>query len=119
MAAPHVDLEEAGVGVAPLAVVLDALGDGHAQVGDGDAGVGEADLGVLDQVADDGGVVVCCHGAAPCVCWFGLFSEASLVARLTGCANRLRARVRVSRGKVNIALLSSLAEVLRATPGRT
>jgi hypothetical protein len=41
-----------------LAVLLDALGDGHAQVGDGDAGVGEADLGVLDQVADDGGVVV-------------------------------------------------------------
>src|SRR5215216_4836478 len=47
LAAPHIHLEEGGVGVAPLAVLLDALGHGHAQVGDGDAGVGEADLGVL------------------------------------------------------------------------
>jgi hypothetical protein len=61
LAPPHVDLEEAGVAVAPLAVLLDALGDGDPQVGDGDAGVGEADLGVVDQVADDGGVVVRCH----------------------------------------------------------
>jgi hypothetical protein len=30
-------------------------------VRDGDAVVGEAELGVLDQVADDGGVVVRCH----------------------------------------------------------
>jgi hypothetical protein len=55
LAAPHVDLEVAGVAVAPLAVLLDALGDRDPQVGDGDAGVGEADLGVLDQVADNGG----------------------------------------------------------------
>jgi hypothetical protein len=54
-------LEEAGVAVAPLAVLLDALGHGDPEVGDGDAVVGEADLGVLDQVADDGGVVVRCH----------------------------------------------------------
>jgi len=66
LAAPHVDLEGAGVAVAPLAVLLDPLGDGHAQVGDGDAVLGEAELGVFDQVADDGGVVVRCHGAAPC-----------------------------------------------------
>jgi hypothetical protein len=51
LAAPHVDLEEAGVAVAPLAVLLDPLGHGHPEVGDGDAVLGEADLGVLDQVA--------------------------------------------------------------------
>jgi hypothetical protein len=61
LAAPEVDLEEAGLAVAPLAVLLDPLGDGHPEVGHGDAGVGEADLGVLGQVADDGGVVVRCH----------------------------------------------------------
>src|SRR5215218_1620193 len=59
--APHVDLEERGVAVAPLAVLLDTLGHGHPEVGDGDAVVGEADLGVVGQVADDGGVVVRCH----------------------------------------------------------
>jgi hypothetical protein len=52
---------EAGVAVAPLAVLLDPLVHGHAQVSHGDAVVGEAQLGVLDQVADDGGVVVRCH----------------------------------------------------------
>src|SRR4029453_12615982 len=61
LVAPHVDLEEAGVAVAPLAVLLTPLSDGDPQVGDGGAGVGEADLGVFDQVADDGGVVVRCH----------------------------------------------------------
>jgi hypothetical protein len=61
LAAPYVDLEERGVAVAPLAALLDALGDSHAQVGHGDAVCGEAELGVLDQVADDGGVVVGCH----------------------------------------------------------
>src|SRR4029453_11594027 len=58
---PDVDLEEAGVAVAPLAVLVDALGHGHAHVRDGDAVLGEAELGVFDEVADDGGVVVCCH----------------------------------------------------------
>src|SRR4029453_15031467 len=72
LAAPHVDLEEVGLAVAPLAVLLDSLGDGDAQVGDGDAGFGEADFGVLDEVADDGGVVVRCHGAAPS-CWWLAF----------------------------------------------
>ena len=52
---PDIDLEERGVAVAPLAVLLDPLGDGHPQVGDGDAVVGEAELGVLNQVADDDG----------------------------------------------------------------
>jgi hypothetical protein len=61
LAAPDIDLEEAGVAVAPLTLLLDPLGDGHPEVGDGDAGVGEADLGVLDQVADDGGVAVRCQ----------------------------------------------------------
>jgi hypothetical protein len=54
LAPPDVDAQERGVAVAPLAVLLDPLGDGHPQVGDRDAGVGEAELGVLDQVADDG-----------------------------------------------------------------
>jgi hypothetical protein len=57
LAAPHIDLEKRGVAVAPLAVLLDPLGHGHAQVGHGGAVVGEAELGVLDQVADDGGVL--------------------------------------------------------------
>jgi hypothetical protein len=61
LAAPDIDLEEAGVAVAPLAVLLDALGHGDAQVGHGDAARGEAELGVVEQVADDGGVVVRCH----------------------------------------------------------
>jgi hypothetical protein len=61
LAAPHVHLEEAGVAVAPLAVLLDPLGHRHPQVGHGDAAVGEAQLGIVDQVADDGGVVVGCH----------------------------------------------------------
>ena len=39
LAPPGVDLEEAGVAVAPLAVVLDPLGDGDAQVGDSGTGV--------------------------------------------------------------------------------
>src|SRR5829696_655281 len=69
LAAPDIDLEEAGVAVAPLIVLLDALGHGDPHVGDGDAGVGEAELGVLDQVADDGGVVVRCHAlCAPSCC---------------------------------------------------
>jgi hypothetical protein len=55
LVAPDVDLEEAGVAVAPLAVLLDALGDRDVQVGYGDAVLGEAELGVVDQVADDGG----------------------------------------------------------------
>jgi hypothetical protein len=50
LAAPDVHLEEAGVAVAPFAVLLDALGDGDAQVGDGDAGVGEAEFGIVDQL---------------------------------------------------------------------
>ena len=45
LAPPDIDLEEAGVAVAPVAVLLDPLGDRDPQVGDGDAGVGEADLG--------------------------------------------------------------------------
>jgi hypothetical protein len=61
LAPPDIHAQEGGVAVAPLAVLLDPLGDGHPQVGDRDAGVGEAELGVLDQVADDGGVVVRCH----------------------------------------------------------
>ena len=61
-------LKKRGVAVAPLAVLLDALGDRDPQVGDGGAGVGEAELGVLDQVAGDGGLVVCCHhGSLYCV----------------------------------------------------
>jgi hypothetical protein len=61
LAAPDVDLEEAGLAVAPLAVVLDALGDRDPQVGDRGAGVGEPEFGVLDQVAGDGGLVICSH----------------------------------------------------------
>jgi hypothetical protein len=69
LAAPHVDLEERGIAVAPLAILLDALGDGHAQVGDRGAGVGEPQLGGLDQVAGDGGLVVCSHhGSFVLVC---------------------------------------------------
>jgi hypothetical protein len=34
---------------------------GHPHIGHGDAVVGEPELGVLDQVADDSGVVVRCH----------------------------------------------------------
>jgi hypothetical protein len=48
LAAPHVDAQERGVAVAPLAVLLDTLGDGDPQVGHGDAVVGEAELGVVD-----------------------------------------------------------------------
>jgi hypothetical protein len=55
LAAPDVDAQEGGVAVAPLAVLLDPLGDRHPQVGDGDAGVGEAELGVVDQVAGNAG----------------------------------------------------------------
>src|SRR5215207_2932059 len=61
LGAPHVDLEERGLAVAPLTILLDALGHGDAEVGDGGAGVGEADLGGVDQVAGDGGLVVGCH----------------------------------------------------------
>jgi hypothetical protein len=50
LAAPDVDAQERGVAVAPLAVLLDPLGHGDAQVGHGDAVVGEAQLGVVDQV---------------------------------------------------------------------
>jgi hypothetical protein len=42
LAPPDVDLEKRGLAVAPLTILLDALGDGHAQVGDRGAGVGEA-----------------------------------------------------------------------------
>jgi hypothetical protein len=59
--APDVDRQERGVAVAPRAVLLNPLGHRHPQVGDGDAARGEAQLGVVDQVADDGGVVVRCH----------------------------------------------------------
>jgi hypothetical protein len=59
--APDVDPEIRRLPIPPLAVLLDALGDRHPQVGHGGAVVGEAQLWVLDQVADDGGVVVACH----------------------------------------------------------
>jgi hypothetical protein len=39
LAAPDVDLEERGLAVAPLTILLDALGDGDPQVGDRGAGV--------------------------------------------------------------------------------
>jgi hypothetical protein len=55
LATPHIHLEEGGVAVAPLPVVLEALGDGNAQVGDWDAGIGKAQLGGVDQLAGDGG----------------------------------------------------------------
>jgi hypothetical protein len=55
LAAPDIHAQERGVAVAPLAVLLDPLGDRHAQVRDGGAGVGEAQFGVVNQVADDGG----------------------------------------------------------------
>ena len=45
---PDIHLEEGGVAVAPLAVLLDPLGDRHPQVGHGDAGVGEAEFWVVD-----------------------------------------------------------------------
>jgi hypothetical protein len=61
LAPPDVDLEERGLAVTPLPIVLDALGDRNAQVGDRGAGVGKAELGVLDQVAGDGGLVICSH----------------------------------------------------------
>src|SRR5215212_11001665 len=61
LAAPHVDLEERGLAVTPLTILLEALGHGDPQVGDRDAGIGEAELGGVDQVAGDGGLVVCCH----------------------------------------------------------
>jgi hypothetical protein len=48
--------------------LLDALGDRDAKVGHGDAGVGEAELGIVDQVADDGGVVVRCHESYSLCC---------------------------------------------------
>jgi pimeloyl-ACP methyl ester carboxylesterase len=63
----HLDVDPEGFAVAPLAVLLDPLGDRHPQVGHGGAGVGEAELGVLDQVADDGGVVVRCQTLCSCV----------------------------------------------------
>src|SRR4029453_5470769 len=70
---PHVDPQERGVAVAPVAILLDPLGHGRPHVRDGDAVIREAELGVVDQVADDGGVVVRCHGAAsPCSCWFSV-----------------------------------------------
>jgi hypothetical protein len=50
LAAPHVDLEERGVAVTPLPVLLNALGDRDAQVGDRGAGVGEAQLGVSTRL---------------------------------------------------------------------
>jgi hypothetical protein len=45
LAAPGVDAEEGGVAVAPLAVLLDPLGDRDPQVGDGGAVTCEAELG--------------------------------------------------------------------------
>jgi hypothetical protein len=71
LVAPDVDLEEVGLAVAPLAVLLDPLGDGDPEVGDGDAGVGEADLGVLDQVADDGGCGCLLLPPSICAVWLG------------------------------------------------
>src|SRR5829696_4611738 len=68
LAAPDIDPQERGVAVAPLAVLLDPLGHRDPQVGHGDAGVGEAELGILDQVADDGGVVVRCHESYSLCC---------------------------------------------------
>src|SRR5215213_5126347 len=61
LAAPDIDLEKRGLAVTPLTILLDALGHGDPQVGDRDAGVGEAQLGGVDQVAGDGGLVVCSH----------------------------------------------------------
>jgi hypothetical protein len=55
LAAPHVHLEERGVAVAPLAVLLDPLGHGHAQVGDGGPGVGEAESGSWTRLPGNAG----------------------------------------------------------------
>jgi hypothetical protein len=54
LVAPDVDGVEGGLPIPPGAVlVLDAGGDGDAEVGDRGAGVGEAELGVGGEVADD------------------------------------------------------------------
>jgi hypothetical protein len=55
----HVDADEAGLAVTPLAILLNPLRDGDPQVGHGDAIVGEADLGVLaaDAFAELGDAV--------------------------------------------------------------
>src|SRR4029453_6777442 len=100
------------------AVRGDELGDGDAEVGDGDAGVGEADLGVLDQVADDGGVVVRCHAwlslrwlvlvSAPSACEAGLAARAAP----SGMLNRLAThRIGTSRMRPRDAGRSSTAWV--------
>src|SRR6266545_534984 len=66
LVAPDVDLVEGGLPVPPGPILLlDARGDRHAEVGDRGAGVGEAQLGVGGEVADDRGVVVYGHQAAP------------------------------------------------------
>src|SRR5215218_10568932 len=75
---PDIDPQERGVAVAPLAVLLDALGDGDPQVGDGDAGVGEAQLGGVDEVAGDGGLVVRCHLLLPISCCWLAFGAGPL-----------------------------------------
>src|SRR5215218_9148891 len=69
LAAPHIHLEKRGLTVTPLTILLDALGHGDPQVGDRGAGVGEAQLGGLDQVASDGGLVVCSHHGSFVLVW--------------------------------------------------
>jgi len=67
LAAPHIHLEERGIAVAPLTILLDALGDRDAQVGDRGAVVSEPKLGGLDQVA---AMVVWLSAAISCApCW--------------------------------------------------
>jgi hypothetical protein len=48
LATPNVDLEEGGLAVTPLTILLNALSHGDAEVGDRGAGVGEAEFGGLD-----------------------------------------------------------------------
>jgi hypothetical protein len=55
---PDIDAEERGVAVAPGVAVLDAGGDGQAEVGHGVAVGGEAQVGVVGEVAGDGDVGV-------------------------------------------------------------
>src|SRR5215208_850731 len=71
---PSVDPEERRLAVTPGAALQHALGHGHSEVGYRSAVVGEAQLWVVNQVADNDGLVVAGHQAL-------LYTDAWMVER--------------------------------------
>src|SRR5829696_4346934 len=88
---PSVDPEERRLAVTPGAALQHALGHGHSEVGYRSAVVGEAQLWVVNQVADNDGLVVAGHQALPYTDVYRCLDGRAATAQGTGGTSRCTA----------------------------